>query len=101
VRDLILSQATRAICRRLGELKIKLPTVRVWASAERTPKLTWEMWRGGHWFELSREELSEAELGDVRAYVRSDGWSADPRVAEIRHGVFDRMRITMKDGRVV
>lgn len=101
MRDLILSQTTRAICRRLGELKIKLPTVRVWASAERTPKLTWELSRGGHWLELSHDELSKEERGEVRAYVRSGGWSADTRVAGIRHGVFDRMRITMKDGTVL
>lgn len=33
--------------------------------------------------------------------LRSDGWSADARVASIRHGVHDRMRVTLHDGRVL
>ena len=101
MRDLILKQMTRATDRRLGDLRVKLPTVRVWTSHDRTPRLTWERLVGGLWLACASSELTEEQLGDVRVYLRSDGWSADARVASIRHGVYDRMRVTLHDGRVL
>lgn len=97
MRDLIISQWSRATCRRLGSLKIKLPTVRVWASADRAETLTWERLRDGAWSTCSPEELTSAELGEVRAYVRSDGLSADSRVEAMRVGVTGTV-VTWREG---
>lgn len=97
MRDLIVSLISRAHDRRLGSLKIKLPTVRVWVSADRAETLTWERLRDGAWSTCSLEELTSAELGDVRAYVRSEGLSADPRVEAMRIGVGGTV-VTWREG---
>jgi hypothetical protein len=97
MRDAILALWTRAICRRSGMLKIKLPTVRVWVSAERDPVLTWERLRDGVWSACDPSALTDAEHGEVRAYVASNGLSADPRCVAMRIGI-EGTQITWREG---
>lgn len=79
-----------------ADVRILLPTVRCLVTTERTPRLVWERRVEGAWTPLSFHALTSAEQGDVRAYVASGGYSADPRV---EGGVIDgrgHMAVTWK-----
>ena len=85
--------------RPLRALRVDLPTVRVWSIEDGSPNaLVYEALRTGIWSPCQPADLTETEMGDVRAYLRTGGLSADPRVAAITvHVGSGRLEVRYRD----
>lgn len=102
-RDALSRLWTRARDRRLGELKVSLPEVRVWLAdgpTRRAPLvITYEVKQGEAWRVVDLQEVPRASWEKVGGYVATGGWSADPRVARIVfHTATGIMEVFAHDG---
>lgn len=58
----------------LGELKVWLPTLRVWLLEKRTSRvLSYERLVNGAWVPSEPERVSASEWGEVRVFLRTRG----------------------------
>lgn len=102
-KDALARLMTRVHDPRRGELKVSLPTVRVWltpgASRRAPATVLYEVLQGGLWLPVELQAVPREAWLSVGEYVATVGLSADPRVERIEfHAAGGGMKVTWKEG---